>query len=103
MKTLITAILAAVLLPTSSVLAWDGDGHMQVAEIAWKHLTTASRARASELLKLNPNYHTWIAKVPAATRKQVAFVMPATWPDFIKSATGYPTDADPQPPGPASS
>jgi hypothetical protein len=80
MKSRITAVLAAVLLSTSSAFAWDGDGHMQVAEIAWTHLTTASRARASALLKHNPNYHTWIAKVPTAKRKQVAFVMAATWP-----------------------
>jgi len=103
MKTQITAILAAVLLSTSSVLAWDGEGHMQVAEIAWKHLNTVSRARVSELLKLNPNYHTWIAHVPPAKRKQVAFVMAATWPDFIKRATGYTNDTDTPPPGPASS
>lgn len=61
-----TAILAAVLLSTSSALAWDGDGHMQVAEIAWKHLTTASRARVSALLELNPNYHTWLVTVQDA-------------------------------------
>jgi S1/P1 Nuclease len=103
MKTQITAILAAVLLSTPSAWAWDGEGHMQVAEIAWTHLTTASRARVSELLELNPNYHTWIAKVPAAKRKQVAFVMAATWPDFIKTATGYTNDTDTPPPGPASS
>src|SRR5229473_715212 len=103
MKTLISAILAAVLLSTSSVWAWDRDGHMQVAEIAWKHLTAASRARVSELLKLNPNYHNWIAKVPAAKRKQVAFVMAATWPDFIKSAVGYTNDGDKAPLGAASS
>jgi hypothetical protein len=103
MKTQITAILAAVLLSTSSALAWNGDGHMQVAEIAWKHLTTASRARVSGLLELNPNYHTWIAHVPAAKRQQVAFVMAATWPDFIKTATGYTNDTDTPPPGPASS
>jgi hypothetical protein len=84
MKTLITTILAAVLLSTSSVWAWDGEGHMQVAEVAWKHLTAASRARVSQLLLLNPNYPTWIANVPAAKQKQVAFVMAATWPDFIK-------------------
>jgi len=103
MKTLITAILAAVLLSTSSVWAWDGDGHMQVAEIAWKHLTAASRTRVSKLLMLNPNYHTWIATVPAAKRKQTAFVMAATWPDFIRSAAGYKNDGDKPPPGPASS
>jgi hypothetical protein len=103
MKTQITAILAAVLLSTSNVLAWDGEGHMQVAEIAWTHLTTASRARVSDLLELNPNYHTWIARVPPAKRRQVAFVRAATWPDFIKTATGYTNDTDTPPPGPASS
>jgi hypothetical protein len=103
MKTLITAILAASLLSTSGVWAWDSDGHMQVAEIAWTHLTTASRARVSKLLMLNPNYHNWIANVPAAKRKQVAFVMAATWPDFIKTATGYSNDTDTPPPGPTSS
>jgi hypothetical protein len=103
MKTLITAILAAVLLSTSSAWAWDGDGHMQVAEIAWKHLTAASRTRVSKLLMLNPNYDTWIAQVPAAKRKQVAFVMAATWPDFIKSAAGYTNDGDKAPLVPASS
>jgi hypothetical protein len=103
MKTLITAILAAVLLLTSSVWAWDGEGHMQVAEIAWKHLTAASRTRVSTLLMLNPNYSTWIANVPAAKRDQVAFVMAATWPDFIKSAAGYVNDGDVAPLVPASS
>jgi hypothetical protein len=76
---------------------------MQVAEIAWQHLTAASRARVSTLLKLNPNYHSWIANVPAAKRKQVAFVRAATWPDFIKTAAGYTNDSDTAPPGPASS
>ncbi len=103
MKTLIVAILATALLSTSSAWAWDGDGHMQVAEIAWKHLTAASRARVSNLLKLNPNYAAWIAHVPAAKRRQVAFVMAATWPDFIKSASGYTNDGDKAPADPASS
>lgn len=103
MKTPITLILTVVLLSVSSVWAWDSDGHMQVAEIAWKHLTAASRARVSALLKLNPNYRTWIANVPAAKRQQVAFVTAATWPDFIKSAAGYNNDGDKAPLDPASS
>jgi S1/P1 Nuclease len=103
MKTRITAILIVALLSTSNVWAWDSDGHMQVAEIAWQHLTNASRLRASTLLMLNPNYHGWIANVPAAKRNEVAFVMAATWPDFIKTAAGYINDTDTAPPGPASS
>jgi hypothetical protein len=102
MKTHIAAFLILTLLSTSSVFAWDSDGHMQVAEIAWQHLSTASRTRVSTLLKLNPQYSNWIAKVPAAKRKQVAFVMAATWPDFIKAAKGYTNDSDVAPPGPAS-
>ena len=103
MKAPITAILAAALLSGSSVWAWDGDGHMQVAEIAWQHLTAASRARVSKLLKLNPNYQTGSPMSPAAKRQQVAFVMAATWPDFIKSAPGYTNDGDKPPLDPASS
>lgn len=103
MKTQRTAILTAGLLSASCVGAWDSEGHMQVAEIAWHHLTAASRARVSTLLKLNPNYPSWIANVPAAKRKQVAFVMAATWPDFIKTAAGYTNDSDTAPPVPASS
>jgi hypothetical protein len=103
MKNPLTAILAAVLFLSSSVRAWNGNGHMQVAEIAWKHLTAASRARVSELLKLNPSYPIWIANVSAARRDQLAFVMAATWPDFIKTAEGYTNDTDTPPPGPASS
>jgi hypothetical protein len=103
MKTLMIAILTAALLPTCGAWAWDSDGHMQVAEIAWQHLTPASRTRVSTLLELNPNYHGWIAKLPAAKRKHVAFVMAATWPDFIKTAAGYTNDSDTAPSGPASS
>jgi S1/P1 Nuclease len=104
MKTRITAFLTAAFLFTSSVWAWDSDGHMQVAEIAWQHLTAASRTRVSALLMLNPNYKTWIAKAPAAKRKHVAFVMAATWPDYIKkNSAGYTNDSDTPPPGSASS
>jgi hypothetical protein len=103
MKTRITAILTAALLSTSSVWAWDNYGQMQVAEIAWQHLTAASGARVSTLLKLNPNYRSGIANAPAAKRQQVAFVMVATWPDFTKTALGYTGTSDVAPPGAASS
>lgn len=105
MKAQINALLTliALSLSISNVWAWDSDGHMQVAEIAWQHVTSAKRARVSTLLKLNPNYASWVAKVPVAKRDQVAFVVAATWPDFIKSASGYTNDGDAPPPGAASS
>jgi hypothetical protein len=96
-------MLTAALISPFSAWSWDSDGHMQVAEIAWQHLTAASRTRVATLLKLNPNYHSWITNLPATKRGQVAFVMAATWPDFIKTATGYTNDSDTAPPGPASS
>jgi S1/P1 Nuclease len=102
-KTANLAILTAALLSAFSAWSWDSDGHIQVAEIAWRRLTTASRTRVSTLLKLNPNYHGWIANLPAAKRNHVAFVIAATWPDFIKSAQGYTNDSDTPPPGSASS
>jgi hypothetical protein len=77
---------------TSTVLAWDDEGHMMVAEIAWNQLSPASRARVSELLKLNPDYDTWIAKVPKSKRDQIAFVKAATWPDAIRSNLAYKND-----------
>ena len=104
MKTPIAAILSLALLSAPTVWAWDSEGHMQVAEIAWQHLTPASRTRVSTLLKLNPQYQSWIANVATAKRKQVAFVMAATWPDYIKKAgAGYTNDTDTAPPGAASS
>ena len=103
MKTRIIAFLFAMLASASSAWAWDGEGHMMVAEVAWKHLTAASRTRVSQLLKLNPDYHTWVANVPQSTRQQTAFVRAATWPDAIKTETGYTNDSDTPPPGPAAS
>jgi hypothetical protein len=104
MKTLTSAIFAVALLVTQCVWAWDGEGHMQVAEIAWNHLTAAGKTRVSTLLKLNPQYSTWIANVATAKQAQTAFVMAATWPDYIKkTVAGYTNDSDVAPPGAASS
>jgi hypothetical protein len=103
LKARIIAVLAVAWLCSPRVWAWDSDGHMQVAEIAWQHLTPSSRTRVSALLKLNPSYHSWIAKLPAAKRGRTAFVMAATWPDFIKTAEGYSNDSNTPPPVPASS
>lgn len=104
MKTQVSATFAVALFVTQSAWAWDNEGHMQVAEIAWKHLTAESKARVATLLQLNPQYSTWIANVSATKQPQTAFVMAATWPDWIKkSNSGYTDDSDVAPPGAASS
>jgi hypothetical protein len=85
-------------LPCASVgvKAWNADGHMIVAWIAYQHLTAAARERVGALLKLNPQYGSWIAGLPANAsadrRRRRAFVQAANWPDFIKGAGGYVSD-----------
>ncbi|ESQ92523.1 hypothetical protein ABENE_07760 [Asticcacaulis benevestitus DSM 16100 = ATCC BAA-896] len=57
---------------------------MTVAAVAWNHLTPQAKARASALLKLNPNYAKWTTGVAAADRDRVAFLEAATFPDEMK-------------------
>src|SRR4051812_31303923 len=89
---LLGAALALTL--AAPAAAWNGRGHMIVAARAWQGLTPASRAAVGQLLRLNPMYARWTAGVPAAKRDQIAFVRAATWPDDIKSASGYVNDHD---------
>jgi hypothetical protein len=81
-------------LAAPSAWAWNDQGHMMVAAIAWNHLDAATRERAAALLKLNPDYGEWIANIPAAQRDQVAFVRAATWADAIKTEAGYENDGN---------
>jgi hypothetical protein len=71
---------------------WDDQGHMMVAAIAWEHLTDASRARVSILLRLNPDYVSWVGDSSAARGDQIAFIRAATWADAIKTEAGYQND-----------
>lgn len=82
--------------------AWNGRGHMIVAAVAWTHLTPATQARVSVLLGQNPNYTDWTNGVSPSQKDQIAFVIAATWPDFIKHAAGYQNDGEePTDPGAA--
>jgi hypothetical protein len=89
---IVMAVVAATL--AESAQAWDDEGHMMVAAIAWADLSAASRVRVSQLLKLNPDYATWIQDVPPAEQDQIAFVTAATWPDKIKSEPDYTFDGN---------
>jgi hypothetical protein len=98
--TAIVAALGIVLAVCSArVWAWDDEGHMMVAAIAWKYLDDAHRARVGQLLKLNPDYEQWTAGVAPSERAEVAFVSAATWPDAIKSDPGYVLDGQKPPAG----
>jgi hypothetical protein len=91
--------VASLTAATVPLEAWNADGHMIVAFIAYRHLTPAARARVGALLQLNPQYASWIAGLPAGSsvdrRRRRAFIQAANWPDFIKRAAGYiPDGAD---------
>jgi len=81
---------AAVTLFSFNAQAWHAAGHMMTAAVAWEQMTPAARKRASELLKLNPDYNTWIKGVAAAARDKTAFVRASTWPDDIKNTSTHP-------------
>jgi hypothetical protein len=76
-------IIALLVVPTGAS-SWNARGHMMVAAIAWDQLEEPTKARAAELLKLNPEHKNWIRNVPAADRAKTAFMKAATWPDFIR-------------------
>jgi hypothetical protein len=99
-RTTIMRTLAAVLILAFGLGAraygWDDEGHMAVAYVAYQHMNAATKNRIDQLLRLNPDYASWAAKVPAGTTaadsKMIIFMMAATWPDAIKSQPGYTDD-----------
>jgi len=105
----ICLILAVCLLaPAQRAFGWNAIGHMAVAYVAYQKLTVQQKARATELLKLNPSYGQWLSYIPAGTsdadRDTYIFMMAATWPDQIKAQTsGYANDGNVAPDTPEAS
>jgi S1/P1 Nuclease len=81
-KVIVAATAASLASPS---MAWNDMGHMTVAAIAWNAMTPEARTRASDLLKLNPDYQDLIADTNTENQNQIAFVRAATWPDQIRS------------------
>ena len=100
----VVCVFASVLALNLPGLSWGNVGHMAVAYSAYQKLTPATRKRVSTLIKLNPDYKNgnWAKLIPAGTpakfRPMMFFMIAATWPDQIKSETGY-TDDGPDPHG----
>lgn len=81
------------------VQAWDFQGHMMVAYLAFEHLDNATKAKVDRLLRLHPDYQTWVAGIPddAAHQDQrlrQAMMLSATWPDQIKQDPHYTNDGE---------
>lgn len=91
MRLLALVSALALVSQSSAAGAWNARGHMAVAAVAWELMTPQARARATQLLRLNPNYAKWTENVASGERDLVAFVRAATWPDEIRSE-GYEDD-----------
>jgi S1/P1 nuclease len=96
---ILALILLSTLLLPFPLFAWNGVGHMAVAYVAYQRLTPATRARASALLKLNPDYSNWVKQIPEGTSPQdqemLIFMIAATWADQIKGEAEYSLDGAP--------
>lgn len=75
---------------------WFGAGHMTVAYVAYQQLTPATKDRVDALLRLNPEYDTWVTMIPTsasdADKRMMVFMIAATWPDRIKKNGAYKDD-----------
>jgi S1/P1 Nuclease len=88
--------LALLALTPAPLLAWGPIGHMTVAYIAYQNLTSATRIRVRELLKLNPDYANWEKQIPSGTsaddHDRMIFMIASTWADDIKGEAQYSDD-----------
>jgi hypothetical protein len=92
MKKVVVSLLLLVS-GAAPLYAWDSFGHMEVAYLAYQKLTPAVRARAYDLLRLNPDFASWEATIPAGTsnadKQMMIFMMASIWADQIKSVPPY--------------
>lgn len=90
MRRLLTVILAGLLLvaaaPTQAV-AWGGQGHRLIAELAYARLTPAARAEIDRLLAAGPAH-------PVEGCALVTFGDAATWPDCVRSKVPFTATAE---------
>lgn len=96
-------MIAMVLVAQRPAYAWSTVGHMAVAFAAYQQLEQTTKDRVDELLAKNPDRKNWLKQIPsgvsAKERKMRLFMLAATWPDRIKSISGYSDDtADPNVP-----
>jgi hypothetical protein len=86
MKNYLAGIVAAsFLLAPTTASAWHNQGHMMVAEMAWKHMSTGARCRAVWLLNSDHEYVRGLQNPTGISWRKALFVNAATWPDRIKA------------------
>ena len=74
-----------ILLSASSVFGWNRDGHIEVAWIAYQHLSPEAKTQVDAILKTHPDYDSWMKEVPSgADRSLEAFLHCSYWPDLLR-------------------
>ena len=94
-KSLVATALCLTCL-AAPAFAWNDEGHMAVAYLAYQKLRPEKRARVNALLKLNPDYAKWRAALPQGTTDadadRMIFMIAATWPDQLRNDPEYMDD-----------
>ena len=92
----IAALALCLVIVAVPAFAWNDEGHMAIAYLAYQRLQPATRARVNALLKLNPHYSKWRAALPAgiseADADRMIFMIAATWPDQLRTDPAYMDD-----------
>lgn len=87
-RRLLPALAGLALLACAAprVSAWNGTGHMTVAEIAYDTLSPQTKASVDALLAKHRDYGLWMSEMPAGymDKARFAFMKAATWPDDIR-------------------
>jgi hypothetical protein len=88
---LCVAVVASILVAVAPLArAWNATGHQVVAEVAWRNMTPAVRAKVLELLKQHPHFERRLAPTEPDTEPVDyalrVFQHAATWPDMMRSA-----------------
>jgi hypothetical protein len=90
---LLGAALVLALAPRA--LAWNAQGHMLVALLAYDSLSEGKRATLARLLQAHPRYHQdLLPALPAtlgtdAERSRWLFAFASTWPDIVSKQPEY--------------
>lgn len=84
-----------VCLLVQPLCAWNNTGHMLVALVAYRNLSTEAKAKAGDMLKNHPHYvdpvNFFKANQPAGvSEEEWAFIKAATWADFVRPHKGQP-------------
>lgn len=91
-------IMSTLIASTESISAWSNPGHMAVALIAYRQLDDDTRDRVDTLVAMNPKIAIWRSQLPsgatAKQKKEMLFMIAATWADQIKSDRRYELDGE---------